>query len=56
MKQYEYEIIPVNCGRPMQVPQMNIMGCHGWELIRVLSLPNGRLEYIFKRPKVQKHK
>lgn len=39
---------------PMPEEVMNAFGVRGWDLVRVLVIGE-RMEYIFKRPKIQKH-
>lgn len=55
MTQIEYKIIVGSKYAPMPEEEMNALGVHGWDLVRVLVIGCERMEYIFKRPKIQKH-
>lgn len=35
--------------------EMNALGVRGWDLVRVLIVGSRRIEYIFKRPKIQRN-
>lgn len=52
MTQIEYKII--KAGTTMCEDEMNALGVMGWDLVRVLVIGE-RMEYIFKRPKIQRH-
>lgn len=52
MTQIEYKII--KAGTTMCEEEMNALGVRGWDLVRVLVIGE-RMEYIFKRPKIQRH-
>lgn len=54
MTQIEYKIIVGSKYAPMPEEAMNALGVHGWDLVQVLVI-GGRMEYIFKRPKIQRH-
>lgn len=53
MTQIEYKII--KAGTTMCEEEMNALGIRGWDLVRVLIVGSRRIEYIFKRPKIQNH-
>lgn len=56
MTQIEYKIVVVGKNMPMSAEEMNALGVYGWDLVRVLVIIGClRMEYIFKRPKIQKH-
>lgn len=55
MTQIEYKIVVVGKNMPMSEEEMNALGVYGWDLVRVLVIGCLRMEYIFKRPKIQKH-
>lgn len=52
MIQIEYKII--KAGTTMCEEEMNALGVRGWDLVRVLVIGE-RMEYIFKRSKIQRH-
>lgn len=54
MTQIEYKIIVGSKYAPMPEEEMNALGVRGWDLVRVLVIGK-RMEYIFKRPKIQRH-
>lgn len=54
MTQIEYKIIVGSKYAPMSEEAMNAFGVHGWDLVRVLVIGE-IMEYIFKRPKIQRH-
>lgn len=53
MAQIEYKII--KAGTTMCEDEMNALGVRGWDLVQVLIVGSRRIEYIFKRPKIQRH-
>lgn len=55
MTQIEYKIVITSKTRPLPEEEMNALGVHGWDLVRVLVIGCERMEYIFKRPKIQNH-
>lgn len=54
MTQIEYKIIVGSKYAPMSEEAMNAFGVRGWDLVRVLVIGE-RMEYIFKRSKIQRH-
>lgn len=54
MTQIEYKIIVGSKYAPMSEEAMNAFGVRGWDLVRVLVIGK-RMEYIFKRPKIQRN-
>ena len=54
MTQIEYKIIVGSKYAPMPEEAMNAFGVRGWDLVRGLVIGE-RMEYIFKRPKIQRH-
>lgn len=54
MIQIEYKIIVGSKYAPMSEEAMNAFGVRGWDLVRVLVIGE-RMEYIFKRPKIQRN-
>lgn len=54
MTQIEYKIVVVGKNIPMLEEALNACGVYGWDLVRVLVIGD-RMEYIFKRPKIQRH-
>ena len=54
MTQIEYKIIVGSKYAPMSEEEMNAFGVRGWDLVRVLVIGK-RMEYIFKRPKIQRN-
>lgn len=53
MTQIEYKII--KAVTTMCEEEMNALGVRGWDLVRVLVIGCERMEYIFKRPKIQRN-
>lgn len=54
MTQIEYKIIVGSKCAPMSEEAMNAFGVRGWDSVRVPVIGE-RMEYIFKRPKIQRH-
>lgn len=54
MTQIEYKIVMTSKTRPPPEEEMNTFGVRGWDLVRVLVIGK-RMEYIFKRPKIQRN-
>lgn len=50
----QYKIVVVGKNIPMSEEALNAFGVRGWDLVRVLVIGE-RMEYIFKRPKIQRH-